>query len=150
MIEWATLLATVVNVSLVAVLVWVTNEYRKATREIVEETVKDRRIRRIERALEEFYYPLWELSRLEVGWFPYDWRLSGLSNIWNGVKKYKHLAWSRDVRMALDNHLVATRGYSTAEDTVGVDGLRDGFEKVIVGVLKDIDVLQKELGRLRG
>jgi len=85
-IEWIMFLATAVNVGLVGVLVWVTNEYRKATSEIAEATAenvratrdmagqaeRDRLVCRIEKGLEEFYLPLVELGMWE-GWKKYPY-----------------------------------------------------------------------------
>lgn len=160
MIEWITSIATVVNVGLVFVLVWVTREYMKATRDIVRETVKDREVRRIGKALEGFYYPLMQVRNLERYRYPPRWgrdqaeimvhHMERLEEFWAGVKKHQYLAERGPIKV-LDSFFEHSNHYWVqAQNPETKADLEAARRNLIAEVKKDIKALEERLGKLYG
>lgn len=164
----------VVNVGVVIVLVLVTWKYMvstgdiaKGTRDLVRESVKDRRIRRTEKALEEFYLPLLELDMWE-GWkkypYPPDFQLrskwdtskvlrvpsgglADLKRFWLGVNSHRYLTVVGGTKELLIRFFQESENYWIHDESE-----RGGMEKslgaLLVAVKDDVELLEGRLKEL--
>lgn len=59
--DYGTILLTILNILILAILAYLTGKYAKSTKQIVEETRKERKLNFIENQLTKLYYPLDEI-----------------------------------------------------------------------------------------
>lgn len=160
LLAWVVAGAAVAEFIVITVLVIVTCRYAKATREIVEESVKDRRIRRIEKALEEFYYPLLWLRDLERYPYPpwaeflvpeiYAQKIEAIERFWDGVERHQYLAGRGTIKV-LDSFFKHSNHYWVrARVPEAKADLEAARRNLIAEVKKDIKVLEERLGKLYG
>ena len=150
------------------VLAGITAFYARATGRIVKETMKDRRVRRIEKALEEFYYPLLELKDLSRYPYPPDYMRklkaigseisaeaklyagheSGSWRYWFDVNRHRYLA-ERGTIKVLDSFLEDSNYYWAQAPVPEAKGdLMTVRNSLIAEVKKDIRVLEERLEKL--
>ena len=142
----------------IVVLVLVTMYYAWATDRIVKETVKDRKIRRLEKGLERFYYPLLKLQ--EVGKYPYPpsaelnvaevyvYKMEAIERFWDDITRFQYLSRSMAVRLYL-REFQKLSGVHGEESSV-VSSVRKARKRLIDQVFKDIGQCEKELSKLHG
>ncbi len=150
------------------VLAVITAFYAWSTQRIVKETVKDRRVRRIEKALEEFYYPLLEVKDLSKYPYPPDYmeklKVQDVAipqevkpygghepesrKFWFDVNRHRYLA-ERKIIKVLDSFFQYSYYYWAAAPTVEMRGeLNKVHWDLIAEVKKDVESLKKKLERL--
>jgi len=160
----------VVEAVALIVLAGITAFYAWSTHRIVRETVKDRRVRRIEKALEGFYYPLLELKDLYKYPYPPDYmrklRATGSAisaeaklyggreseswRYWFDVNRRRYLA-ERGTIKVLDSFLEHSTFYWTQAPHEEAKGeLLEVKRGLIAEVKKDIVILEERLAELHG
>lgn len=142
----------------IVVLVFVTFFYAWSTHRIVRETVKDREIRRVEKSLERFYYPLMGLTDLKRYPYPpyakfgvpevYVHRMEVIERFWDDIQRYQYLARSKAVRLLLVEFMELSSVH--VEDSPARKLVVNARDKLMDQVLKDISRLEKKLALLHG